>query len=336
MKTEIKKRKYLFIPLVLLLLLISSPVGEMYSKYVTKRNAGTINIKVIADRGPFILDPGTLVNKAMKGVQDENTVDEKIESVIFGKRYDYLSIVEELEGINVDVEHLGKIQCFRVPNENGGIDIYILSNGDILANEDCSNMFLNCQALDSITFGNINTLNTTDMHHMFSGLSEIKTLDLSKLDTSKVVDMSHMLEKCPNLELIDLTSINTSSCENMSFMFYGDTGITEFNIAPMDTSLVETMESMLEGCSGLIDVQMAGAETNSLLNTKRMFYGCSGLVEIDLSKFDMKNVIDAEDMLGGCSGLETIYSPINVNVDVDSFLPVTEGQYWYDMSGVAA
>ena len=63
-----------------------------------------------------------------------------------------------------------------------------------------SKMFLNCTALTTIKFKNIDTSQTVDMSEMFAGCGALKELDLSSFNTSNVEDVSKMFYGCSELK----------------------------------------------------------------------------------------------------------------------------------------
>jgi surface protein len=89
---------------------------------------------------------------------------------------------------------------------------------------------------------------------------------------------------------------------------------------------------MFKGCSSLTELNLSNFNTSHVFAIDEMFNGCSGLTELDLSKFDMSEVcIGLDQMFPGCSSLTTIYSPTNVNSDVE--LPTTDDDIWYLSDG---
>lgn len=70
----------------------------------------------------------------------------------------------------------------------------------IYMNAVSSKMFLNCTALTTIKFKNIDTSQTVDMSEMFAGCGALKELDLSSFNTSNVEDVSKMFYGCSELK----------------------------------------------------------------------------------------------------------------------------------------
>jgi len=82
------------------------------------------------------------------------------------------------------------------------------------------NMFMNCNLLEKIEFGNtINTSSLTTLDSMFFGCNNLKSIDLSKLNTNKVENFSFIFYYCKNLVEINLGNINTSSAKILSSFF---------------------------------------------------------------------------------------------------------------------
>lgn len=112
-----------------------------------------------------------------------------------------------------------------------GDAIYVLSNLEIYANEDCYGMFDVVNAdmdgnyfdytnyVECIVLNNFNTSNVTNMSSMFGYCSYLTQLDLSNFDTSNVTNMCDMFNSCGQLVDLNLSNFNTLNVTDMGYMF---------------------------------------------------------------------------------------------------------------------
>ena len=117
---------------------------------------------------------------------------------------------------NVDISENGNIMGYI-----NGDTLYIVSNGNIIANTNSARLFTYCYNLRSIDFtNNFDTSQITQMNSMFetcTNLIEIKGLE--KWNTSQVKDISYMFVGCRNLQNVNVTKFNTSKITNMDYTF---------------------------------------------------------------------------------------------------------------------
>lgn len=131
-------------------------------------------------------------------------------------------------------------------------DMYIGSNGEIVAGKDCSWMFNGCINLKTIDFGgNFDTRYTANMAGMFCKCSALEALDVSGFNTSKVTNMSLMFYNCCNLNKLDVSSFDTSRVTDMSCMFYNCRSLSKLDVSNFDTSRVEKQHLMFYNCTSL-------------------------------------------------------------------------------------
>ena len=164
-------------------------------------------------------------------------------------------------------------------------NLYIASDSEIIAPNDCCGMFAAFNRLVSINFNNnFNTTNVTDMSSMFSDCVSLKDLDLSSFNTTNVHNMSGMFYNCTTLEIVDLGSFNTMNVVNMSDMF--------------------------SDCSSLEMLDLSNFNTMNVTDVSQMFYNCISLITLDLSGFSVSDTTDTSDITYNCS------STMNVIGDV--------------------
>ena len=180
-----------------------------------------------------------------------------------------------------------------------------LSNLDL----SCSNsnsMFIGCNNLESINFGDFDTSSITDMSHMFEYCYKLEYLDLSKFNTYKVTNMLYMFRECKSLLSLDLSKFETSSVQKMNDMFCRCEKITSINLSNFNTSSVETMLNMFNGCSELTSLDLSSFNTIKVKTFQAMFRDCSMLEYLDLSNFEVSSSTDFSMMFFNCISLTSI------------------------------
>ena len=195
--------------------------------------------------------------------------------------------------------------CSSLFEEFFNVKIILLDNFDTSNVTNMSNMFRNCNSLESLNLSKFNTSKVTNMFYMFNVCSSLTSLDLSSFDTSKVTNMYGMVRTCKNLSYINLSSFDTSNVTNMSLMF-AETSIVDLNLSNFNTSKVTNMSAMFWNCSSLINLVIGNFNTSKVTNMGSMFGFCNNLTSINLSDFDTSNVTSMNSMFQNCSNLTTL------------------------------
>ena len=256
---------------------------------------------------------------------------EKIESIKFQKGEVPTSGI--IEQFDVSENKDGSIIGYYTDKDNNELyELTIISQENIITNEDSSMLFGYQTNLKSIDFENLEFKDVTNMRMMFEGCTNLTSLDLSKFDTSKVTDMKEMFEGCTNLTSIDLSKFDTRRVTDMSMMFMGCTNLINLNLSKFnteklksvygmfaslenieiidvsnfDTSNIKNMGMMFAGCSNLTSLDVSNFNTSNAINMSGMFIGCSNLTSLDVSNFETNQVKDISNMFGMCSKLTTI------------------------------
>lgn len=208
--------------------------------------------------------------------------------------------------------------------------------------DDATEMFADCQQLESVDLSKLDASHVTSMKKMFSGCKALQSIDLSKLDTSRVrniddmfygcvsltdIDLSaHDLSNlsgwqspfrgCSSLERINLSGLNLSKVGRLSF--YGCAALTEINFDGTDLSGLENTGSMFSGCSSLKTVDFIAGRVFPKINyTAQMFYGCTLLERVVLTGLDLKIATYVFSMFSGCKNLTDIVGPVyNIKDDL--------------------
>ena len=193
--------------------------------------------------------------------------------------------------------------------------------------DDCSGMFQDygstrMSEITSIKFNDcIYTSDVMNMSDMFSDCQALNSLDLSSFNTAKVTTMAGMFSDCQALESLDLSSFNTSKVTNMINMF-ASSGLQSITFGELfNTSNVTTMLRMFENCSALTTIDFSGFDTSNVTSMTSMFSGCSSLTTLNLSAFTAEKMGDMYMMFNDCINLEEL--------NLQNFVPATTMQTDY-------
>ena len=81
-------------------------------------------------------------------------------------------------------------------------------------------IFFNCNNLEEVIMGNLDTSSVTNMAGMFQN-TKITSLDLSGINSNKVTDMNNMFNSCRNLKYLNLRNFKFSNLKNEEHMLSG-------------------------------------------------------------------------------------------------------------------
>ena len=173
----------------------------------TKKNSTVIG-NVFLYEETSILPEGQKFNDKIKSLSSFTNVTKVI--------FDYGIPSDISKYPNVDISENGNIMGYI-----NGDTLYVVSNGNIIANTNSARLFVYCYNLKSIDFtNNFDTSQITQMNSMFetcTNLVEIKGVE--KWNTSKVKDISYMFVGCRNLQNVNVSKFNTSKITNMDYTF---------------------------------------------------------------------------------------------------------------------
>ena len=282
---------------------------------------------------------------------------------VFGRKMDRTKITtiyfrNKKENIGEDAwdvseKQNGSIMAWTEENRDGFKDLYLAANGNILANKDCSKLFMQyeklekivglqyfqtdqtenmsfmfdyCKSLASLDVSHFDTSQVTDMLGMlgmFNNCERLASLDVSHFDTSQVTDMSGMFAKCKSLASLDVSHFDTSQVTSMDSMFYKCESLASLDVSHFDTSQVTDMHSMFADCESLASLDVSHFDTSQVTRMESMFAYCESLASLDVSHFDTSQVTDMPCMFASCGRL--------VSLDVSHFdtSQVTDMSYMF-------
>lgn len=282
---RIKKQKLVILCLIIVFLLMITIVGIIDIFAALKANLNSdINVMFEAQS---VLKTGQEINQIIKGETSYAVVDEDINSITFDYDSDSYSTIKSsaVTATSVDKNDSQSIMIY----EGTDNDVYILSEKEIIAPQDCSKMFYNMTSLNEVNFNNFNTENVTDMSYMFYGCSNIST------------------------PLVP----DTSNVENMSYM-YANSGLSVIDSIPWSFDSAIYVNSMFENCDNLPWADMRYMAFSEAVNASKMFYDCDSLIWIDfydngsttdpLFRKSINETVNIEQMFAECDQLVRIYA----------------------------
>lgn len=291
------------------------------------------------DEGPNSQKPGYFTAKynLIPGPAFKEELGDDVTTVTFGYYKDQQMFTSGTG------KHIGVTDQDKIYLHKSGTDAYILSNGKIMANADCTRLIADKKKLRKIDFDNFDTSKVVDMTAMLSWAESLQSVDVSGFDTSNVTSMKSMFAVNKTLKEIDVSNFDTSKVTDMTGMFSSNFDLVTLDLTSFDTSNVETMQGMFSDCGKLQSVDLSGFDTSKVTNMSAMFFNCLSLVNLnvttfdtsnvekmgsmfyecgeliglDLSSFDVSNVEDMSSMFYNCDHLTTIYSKDDWNLAED-------------------
>ena len=134
---------------------------------------------------------------------------------------------------------------------------------------------------------------------LFSNCECIESIHFKKFCRNNVTNMYCMFNECSSLKELNLNNFNTDNVTNMGGMFSGCSSLKELNLNNFNTNNVTHMNGMFSGCSSLKELNLNNFNTNNVTNMYCMFYKCSSLKELNLN-FNTNNKTNMLGMFGGC------------------------------------
>lgn len=200
---------------------------------------------------------------------------------------------------------------------NNNMAYVVSKDGNFLANEDCSQMFLNCGFLENVTnIGSLETSSTYTMKEMFKGCTKMVQFNLTGLidEGSVAVSAESMFEGCTKAEECIFTSCDTGRISSMKRMFYNYStssahtddviiDLSDFKFTNC-TDMTEMFANNVGNESAIDEVLFAEGTINmpNVTSMKSMFYGASGIRKItNFNELNCPALTTVECMFDQCS-----------------------------------
>ena len=204
---------------------------------------------------------------------------------------------DAIGSFDVSSNNSGKVMLWYKDIDSDSLyEVFIGSNGGVMANPISSYLFYGLTKLTSIDFTYFDTSSMTETTHMFHNAKSLTELDLSNFDTSNVTKMDSMFTNASSLTSLDLSSFNTSNVTRMNYMFLGANSIRYLNVSSFDTSNVTTMYSMFDRMYSVTSLDLSNFDTSKVTTMYSMFNDNQSLTSLDLSNFDTSKVTTMEWM----------------------------------------
>jgi surface protein len=225
---------------------------------------------------------------------------------------------------------------------------------------DVSNMFYNCNDLESISFSNwTQSFGVSNMKNMFYNCNSLKQLDLKSFESSNnyFIDMSNSFYNCFNLTQVigtnnsfyisdgnnmfhnctSLISINLSTFEtkpnnfiDLSNMFYNCSKLESVSFTPIYQSFgVNNMQNMFYNCNSLININLNSfnSSIDNYVNMSYIFYNCYNLNHVKID-FEIFYILDGKEMFYNCYSLKSIkLDSLKTKKDSNDFIDISNMFY---------
>lgn len=176
----------------------------------------------------------------------------------------------------------------------------------VIFQENSGSMFMNCDQLTSIRFGNVDSSRVKDTWYMFYGCSGLTELDLSNFITPAAQRLGCMFARCSNLTRLDISGWDTSAVQSFYATFSGCEKLRTLDVRVLNTASATSLNSMFEGCASLTSLNLAHFELSKAQDIGSMFKDCQGLTSLNVSGWDLSAVRSADMIFSGCEKLETL------------------------------
>ena len=207
------------------------------------------------------------------------------------------------------------LESFKFDELFASFDIYSSSpytNYNFYKEVNMSQMFYNCQKLQSINIGSKSYAYINDMREMFYNCISLTTIDLKNFYADSHLNLSYMFYNCENIEniLLDFSTKNIYP-NDISFMFYNCHSLISLTINGLKTQYTKNMNYMLYNCKSLTDLNFINTyfSNSETIYMRGVFQNCESLTTLDLSDFYTPKVQIMWDMFKGCSSLQKLKIP---------------------------
>ena len=223
-------------------------------------------------------------------------------------------------------------------NETGTRVAFVGTAGELIAPDDCSNMFSGLNNLKWVIFRNYDTFNVTTMEGMFQDMPNLEFVDMMSIQTPNVTSMRSMFHGCSGLKQIAFAKFDCINLDDAGYMFYGCTSLGTNPLYSGNAGFNESIQAYpeLKYTYNLTNAEhmFDGANwttfcmpyffTDNLSNVTGMFNDCNVDV-LDLSQFNCKNFEPADIVDSGSLAPGAVYTPRYCNVTL--FMQIFGGTY---------
>ncbi len=232
-------------------------------------------------------------------------VTANVNRVVFGLNSQYPNVVDNYDGVLVDVEQDVPAHAYHV-NDASGYTVYVLSNDTVYAPKDSTQLFGGMKALTEVDTTNFDVSRVEIMYAMFLNCQKMKKLDVSTWDTSKVTTTSGMFANCYVLENLDASGWDFPNNETTYYMFQRCYALDNLDVSNWGMESATTMEGTFAYCKGLTSLDMSGWDMSGVTSVMDMFRDCYGLKSVNTTGWDMSDITTTMRMFFHNYALEEI------------------------------
>ena len=205
---------------------------------------------------------------------------------------------------------------------NNNMAYVVSKDGNFLANEDCSQMFLNCGFLENVTnIGSLETSSTYTMKEMFKGCTKMVQFNLTGLidEGSVAVSAESMFEGCTKAEECIFTSCDTGRISSMKRMFYN----YSTSSAHTDDVIIDLSDFKFTNCTDMTEMFANNASSKTIIDEiifpegtvnmpkvtsmKNMFNRASGVLKIsNFNELKCPELLTVECMFDYCGKVKEL------------------------------
>lgn len=235
----------------------------------------SLAVAIFSPRAAFAQGNTTLDINAFHRVVPKDKATE----IIFGTKADNAPHIQGLKGTPVGANGSDKIKVYEkngryyvLSEDKGKIAFPTRSNHlfvgydklkdvdfaeavDTSQVEELSNLFQDCNQLESVSLTSFKTDRLKNADYLFYGCSALKSVDLTNFDVTSVTSMIGMFSGCSSLRTLDLAGFNTPNLEHTALMFYHCEKLRTIFASDgfhTDKVTVANASNMFAGCTSLV------------------------------------------------------------------------------------
>lgn len=232
------------------------------------------------------------------------------------KKYDrmfyYCTFLKEIihsENINITSNAVTLTNMFYNCENLESVDTsnWVLSNATSI-----SAMFYNCKKLKNIDTSKWNTGNISVMCSstagLFSGCESLEEIDVSNWDVSKVNYFGDIFKNCKLVKKLDISKWTNEVATGGGSMFNGCAEVEEIDARGLNMNKWSSGNSLFSGCRKLKSVKAPSytSTTSGPTSAHSMFYNCKELKSVDLSGWITNRFTTLTWMFYNCTSLESV------------------------------
>ena len=168
------------------------------------------------------------------------------------------------------------------------------------SNINCSEMFKNCEDIESIDFLNYDMSSISVYNKMFEGCKSLKSIDLSFLKNAKVENINNMFSGCSDLKSLDWSHLDLSSVHTIENIFKDCINLESINFSYVNLENTQSLKNLFSDLTSLQSIDLSNINIPNLSNVESMFSNCQSLTSIDLSFINNSNIAVMSNMFNGC------------------------------------